>query len=301
MVALVVGAFAWPRNPFGHRGDSYRTARGAAHWRAPMRDDTASRVAILHAAATGTTVRLRGQLLDTTPASATPIPPYTLIQVAPDAATAAVLFTPASGVVTIMPSSILRWDGDALRPLAGRFTVALASDAVASLPDALPHRLVFPAGICELVTGEVLVWAQLDRRLWLAQTRGVSYLKGRDSALLRIEAHRQVSLASWGAKIPDATNEIGNAGVRSFWSWTPMPRFGGTTVASDTMAPAVKRRHKAASGTANLAASATAAVTAEDDLIQEPFTMKDGLCHIPDKPGLGITLDEAAVDRYRVR
>ena len=44
-----------------------------------------------------------------------------------------------------------------------------------------------------------------------------------------------------------------------------------------------------------------AAVTAEDDLIKEPFAMKDGLCDIPQKPGLGFTLDEDAVDKYRIR
>jgi L-alanine-DL-glutamate epimerase-like enolase superfamily enzyme len=44
-----------------------------------------------------------------------------------------------------------------------------------------------------------------------------------------------------------------------------------------------------------------AAVTAEDDLVQEPFTMKDGLYDIPDRPGLGVTLDEDAVDKYRAR
>ncbi len=44
-----------------------------------------------------------------------------------------------------------------------------------------------------------------------------------------------------------------------------------------------------------------AAVTAEDDLVKEPFTMKDGLYDIPQKPGLGVTLDEDAVDKYRIR
>jgi L-alanine-DL-glutamate epimerase-like enolase superfamily enzyme len=44
-----------------------------------------------------------------------------------------------------------------------------------------------------------------------------------------------------------------------------------------------------------------AAVTAEDDLVQEPFVLKDGLYDIPQKPGLGVTVDDDAVDRYRVR
>jgi L-alanine-DL-glutamate epimerase-like enolase superfamily enzyme len=43
-----------------------------------------------------------------------------------------------------------------------------------------------------------------------------------------------------------------------------------------------------------------AAVTAEDDLVVEPFTMKDGFYDIPQKPGLGVTLDEDAVEKYRV-
>jgi L-alanine-DL-glutamate epimerase-like enolase superfamily enzyme len=44
-----------------------------------------------------------------------------------------------------------------------------------------------------------------------------------------------------------------------------------------------------------------AAVTAENDLVKEPFTMKDGFYDIPEKPGLGVTLDDDAVDKYRVR
>jgi L-alanine-DL-glutamate epimerase-like enolase superfamily enzyme len=44
-----------------------------------------------------------------------------------------------------------------------------------------------------------------------------------------------------------------------------------------------------------------AGLTAEDDLVKEPFTLRDGFYDIPDKPGLGVTLDEDAVDRYRLR
>jgi L-alanine-DL-glutamate epimerase-like enolase superfamily enzyme len=39
---------------------------------------------------------------------------------------------------------------------------------------------------------------------------------------------------------------------------------------------------------------------AEDDLVTEPFTMRDGYYHLPRRPGLGVTLDEAALDKYRV-
>jgi len=39
----------------------------------------------------------------------------------------------------------------------------------------------------------------------------------------------------------------------------------------------------------------------EDDLVEEPFHVdKGGFFHIPQKPGLGITLDRAAVEKYRV-
>jgi L-alanine-DL-glutamate epimerase-like enolase superfamily enzyme len=41
--------------------------------------------------------------------------------------------------------------------------------------------------------------------------------------------------------------------------------------------------------------------TAEDDLIKEPFVMQDGFYNVPQKPGLGVTLDEDAVEKYRVR
>jgi L-alanine-DL-glutamate epimerase-like enolase superfamily enzyme len=37
-----------------------------------------------------------------------------------------------------------------------------------------------------------------------------------------------------------------------------------------------------------------------DDLMKEPFSMKNGFYEVPDKPGLGIQLDDDAVDRYRI-
>jgi L-alanine-DL-glutamate epimerase-like enolase superfamily enzyme len=39
----------------------------------------------------------------------------------------------------------------------------------------------------------------------------------------------------------------------------------------------------------------------EDDFVVEPFVMEDGAYKLPRKPGLGVTLDENAVDKYRIR
>ena len=38
----------------------------------------------------------------------------------------------------------------------------------------------------------------------------------------------------------------------------------------------------------------------EDDLIVEPIEIADGYASVPDKPGLGVELDEAAVAKYCV-
>jgi len=38
----------------------------------------------------------------------------------------------------------------------------------------------------------------------------------------------------------------------------------------------------------------------EDDLMKEPFTMRNGYYSIPDKPGLGVTFDEEAIHRYTI-
>jgi L-alanine-DL-glutamate epimerase-like enolase superfamily enzyme len=38
----------------------------------------------------------------------------------------------------------------------------------------------------------------------------------------------------------------------------------------------------------------------EDDCMKEPFAVRDGLYEIPLGPGLGVTLDEAALERYRI-
>lgn len=37
-----------------------------------------------------------------------------------------------------------------------------------------------------------------------------------------------------------------------------------------------------------------------DDLMREPFTVRDGRYYLPTKPGLGVSLDYDALDRYRV-
>ncbi len=39
---------------------------------------------------------------------------------------------------------------------------------------------------------------------------------------------------------------------------------------------------------------------AEDDVVVEPFVVKNGSYRVPGKPGLGVTLDEKAVAKYRV-
>ena len=38
----------------------------------------------------------------------------------------------------------------------------------------------------------------------------------------------------------------------------------------------------------------------EDDLMKEPFTMKDGFYEVPTQPGLGVHLDEDALEKYRI-
>jgi L-alanine-DL-glutamate epimerase-like enolase superfamily enzyme len=38
----------------------------------------------------------------------------------------------------------------------------------------------------------------------------------------------------------------------------------------------------------------------EDDLIIEPFAVKNGHIEVPEKPGIGVEIDEDAVDNYRV-
>ena len=34
--------------------------------------------------------------------------------------------------------------------------------------------------------------------------------------------------------------------------------------------------------------------------MSEPFTMKDGFYEVPTAPGLGVSLDENAIEKYRV-
>ena len=39
----------------------------------------------------------------------------------------------------------------------------------------------------------------------------------------------------------------------------------------------------------------------KDDLIKEPMTLVDGAIEVPDKPGMGIDVDEKKIEKYRVR
>jgi muconate cycloisomerase len=38
-----------------------------------------------------------------------------------------------------------------------------------------------------------------------------------------------------------------------------------------------------------------------DDVVTEPFVFEDGLLHAPERPGLGIELDEEKLEAYRLR
>ena len=38
----------------------------------------------------------------------------------------------------------------------------------------------------------------------------------------------------------------------------------------------------------------------EDDLMLEPFAMKDGFYDVPRSPGLGVSLDMDAIETYRI-
>jgi len=39
----------------------------------------------------------------------------------------------------------------------------------------------------------------------------------------------------------------------------------------------------------------------EDDLIEDPLKFEDGEAEVPKGPGLGVTLDERALEKYRVK
>lgn len=164
-------------------------------------------------------------------------------------------------------------------------------------------------------------WGSVGRTLFYAQKlAGLSGYFGLESPLRSTEGYRQLKgktplrvAEHWGLVNPMLA---AREGVLDAWI-TAGPAFGPSMFRMNAYAQAYQiplwdesscwsgiglaiQAHQAAAYP-GIEFTINAAVTAEDDLIQEPFTMKDGLCHIPDKPGLGITLDEAAVDRYRVR
>lgn len=49
----------------------------------------------------------------------------------------------------------------------------------------------------------------------------------------------------------------------------------------------------------SVAYSICCAHISEDDFVKEPLTVKDGFYYLPEKPGLGVSVDEAALDKYR--
>jgi L-alanine-DL-glutamate epimerase-like enolase superfamily enzyme len=38
----------------------------------------------------------------------------------------------------------------------------------------------------------------------------------------------------------------------------------------------------------------------EDDVVKEPLTVKDGFLEVPDKPGLGVEIDEKKLAKHRI-
>ncbi len=49
-----------------------------------------------------------------------------------------------------------------------------------------------------------------------------------------------------------------------------------------------------------IAYSICCAQISEDDFVAEPLNVEDGFYYLPQKPGLGVTVDQAALDKYRV-
>jgi muconate cycloisomerase len=58
--------------------------------------------------------------------------------------------------------------------------------------------------------------------------------------------------------------------------------------------------HAAAATTACTVPSDTLCYLRQHDLLAQPFRVVNGFIDVPDKPGLGVELDEDAVKRYRV-
>ena len=59
--------------------------------------------------------------------------------------------------------------------------------------------------------------------------------------------------------------------------------------------------YSAAARTCVLPGDAQGHCIREDDLIEEPFTIRDGAIQLPQGPGLGVTLDQVALAKYAVR
>jgi len=90
---------------------------------------------------------------------------------------------------------------------------------------------------------------------------------------------------------------------RSLWDVAAVARAHGTDVWLEyglrSGISAAFQLHQAAV-MPEAACSITLIDVQEDDLITESFCIQNGLCDVPTKPGLGITLDEEALHRYRI-
>jgi muconate cycloisomerase len=92
--------------------------------------------------------------------------------------------------------------------------------------------------------------------------------------------------------------------LREFTQWAALaqaagcPTWRGTGM--DLGVRDMSSVHAAAAAGCRLPSDIIGHLLREDDLIADPIRFEDGALVVPDRPGLGVELDPAALDRYRV-
>lgn len=185
------------------------------------------------------------------------------------------------------------------------------------------------AAISDVVPADMRIWA--DANSWWGSVGRTLFFAGKLSQFQNLfaietpfrrqhlEGHRQLK-----GKLPILLSEhIEGLDVMTYLREALMdafiigaPRLGQTMVRHNAMAELASIplwvEHSIQTGVAQVFQAHQAAAfpgveycisithCLQDDLMKEAFQMKNGFYSVPDGPGLGVTLDEDALDRYRV-
>ncbi len=144
------------------------------------------------------------------------------------------------------------------------------------------------------------IWA-LEEPISTSNLEGYRYLRQKLNFPIAIHVKNKITAFQQGTCDAVVLEDI--ALGRAIQTTTALAEFKGRTVWAEyglfSGVSATFQVHQAAV-IPNLEMCITLAFLTEDDLLMKPLFLSDGYVKVPEKPGLGVELNEDAVDKYRI-